>query len=250
MPIHDWSRVYAGLFHHFHQSWTIRLTDALNAGLLPRGMTALVEQKAGPRESDVLTVDWLGEHAREPISSGTVTLPPPATRIVRKSSKEFYAEKANRIVVRYALGQMVAVIEIVSPGNKDSNRRFREFVDKSVNFIRQGIHLLVVDLFPPTKRDPFGVHRSIWEEFEDEDEEFEFPPGKNLILASYNAGPEKAAYVEPVAPGDLLEDMALFLIDEYYISVPLEATYQATWQALPREMQEYVETGRPPGAPR
>lgn len=248
MPIHDWTRVYAGLFHDFHQSWSIRIKDALNAGLLPKGLTARVEQKAGPKESDVLAVDLHG-HAHDPpsIGGGTVTLPPPATRIVRRSSKEFYADKANRIVVRHALGRTVAVIEIVSPGNKDSNRAFREFVDKSVGFLRAGIHLLVVDLFPPTKRDPFGVHRVIWDDFEDEGEQFEFPTGKSLILASYKAGREMAAYVEPLAVGDAMPDMPLFLIDDYYVSVPLEAAYQTTWSVFPREMQEYVETGRPPG---
>ena len=34
MPVHDWARVYAGLFHDFHQSWSIRIKDAMNAGLL------------------------------------------------------------------------------------------------------------------------------------------------------------------------------------------------------------------------
>ena len=48
MPIHDWARVPAGLFHDFHQSWSIRIKDALNAGLLPRGLSALVEQRSGP----------------------------------------------------------------------------------------------------------------------------------------------------------------------------------------------------------
>jgi hypothetical protein len=208
MPIHDWSRVYAGLFHDFHQSWSIYIKSALNAGLLPRGLTALVEQKAGP-----------------------------------KSSKEAYADLANRLVVKHKLGRTIAVIEIISPGNKDSKRAFKEFVDKSLEFIRAGVHLLVIDLFPPTKRDPFGVHRALWDEFEDEDVLFEFPPGKNRILASYNAGREKAAYVEPIAVGDALPDMPLFLFDGHHIKVPLEATYQTTWSVLPRDLQVIVETG-------
>ena len=28
MPIHDWTRVDAGLFHAFHQGWIIRLSDS------------------------------------------------------------------------------------------------------------------------------------------------------------------------------------------------------------------------------
>jgi hypothetical protein len=29
MPIHDWTRVRAGTFHHFHQRWFAALGDAL-----------------------------------------------------------------------------------------------------------------------------------------------------------------------------------------------------------------------------
>ena len=35
MPIHDWTRVDAGLFHHFHHDWTTTLCSALKAGGLP-----------------------------------------------------------------------------------------------------------------------------------------------------------------------------------------------------------------------
>ena len=44
MPIHDWTRVDAGLFHAFHQSWIVKLCDALNRGLLPPDYFALPEQ--------------------------------------------------------------------------------------------------------------------------------------------------------------------------------------------------------------
>jgi Protein of unknown function (DUF4058) len=222
MPIHNWATVYAGLFHDFHQSWTIYLKDALNAGMVPNGVTALVE-RAGPMECDSL--------AEGP------------TPIVRKSSKEIYSDLANRIVLKRQLGRTIAVIEIVSPGNKDSKRAFKQFIDKSVAFIDSGVHLLVIDLFPPTKRDPYGVHRAIWDEFEDEDVLFEFPAGKNRIFASYNAGREKAAYVEPIAVGDVLPDMPLFLFEGRHIKVPLESTYQTTWSVLPRSLQVIVETG-------
>src|SRR5437868_1212033 len=108
MPVHDWTRVYAGLFHDFHQSWSIYIKNALNGGILPKGMTALVEQKSGPKESDVLAVDALEPGQRG--GSGTALLEAPATRIVRTSTKEHYARKANRIVVKHNLGRTVAVI--------------------------------------------------------------------------------------------------------------------------------------------
>jgi hypothetical protein len=57
MPIHDWSRIPAGLFHDFHQTWCIHLKVALNSGILPSGLSALVEQRAGYREADVLAIE-------------------------------------------------------------------------------------------------------------------------------------------------------------------------------------------------
>jgi hypothetical protein len=47
MPVHDWTRVDANLFHDFHQTWTITIRNALNGSLLPRGFSALVERHAG-----------------------------------------------------------------------------------------------------------------------------------------------------------------------------------------------------------
>ena len=44
MPTHDWTRVDAGLFHAFHQTWIVTLSRALNSGVLPSGYFALPEQ--------------------------------------------------------------------------------------------------------------------------------------------------------------------------------------------------------------
>ena len=62
-------------------------------------------------------------------------------------------------------------------------------------------------------------------------------------MASYEAGPEKYAYVEPVAVGDALPEMALFLAPGLHVPVPLESTYQATWDASPEGLRTAVETG-------
>jgi hypothetical protein len=78
LPLHDWSRVPSGLFHDFHQSWSIRIKDALNAGRLRKGVAALVEQRAGPKESDILVIEVRPEPTKEflpaaPIGSSSRT---------------------------------------------------------------------------------------------------------------------------------------------------------------------------------
>jgi hypothetical protein len=242
MPVHDWARVPSGLFHDFHQSWSIRIKDALNTRRLPKGLSALVEQRAGPREADVLAIERHNRATRPKGGDGSVaTVERPVTRIVRRSTRDIYASRANRIVVRHHLGRIVAVIEIVSPRNKDSRAALRDSVEKTIDLLRSGIHLLIVDLFPPTPRDPFGLHKVIWDEIEEED--FAFPTGKDRILASYETGDVRTAYVEPVAVGDDLPDMALFLTNDLYVMVPLEPTYRATWDASPEELRVAVETG-------
>jgi hypothetical protein len=242
MPLHDWTRVPAGLFHDFHQSWCIRIKDALNAGRLPRGTVALVEQRSGPLEPDVLAIEARARRAPLDVeASGVATLEPPVTQMVQRSDKEIYAGRANRIVIRHHLGRILAVIEIVSPGNKDTRAALRDFVDKTVQFLRQGIHVLVVDLFPPTPRDPQGIHEAIWDEIGDEP--FVFPTGKDRTLVSYESGDDRIAYIEPIAIGDLLREMPLFLSSGLHVPVPLESTYVATWNVTPEEFRRAVETG-------
>ena len=141
------------------------------------------------------------------------------------------------------------MIEIVSPGNKASKAELRAFVEKTSDLIERGVHLLVIDLFPPTKRDPQGIHKLIWDELEEED--FELPADKPLILAAYEAGPDWVAYVEPVAVGDVLPDMPLFLRSGFYVPAPLEATYQTTWKVFPAPLKGLLEdtTPNPPEEP-
>jgi hypothetical protein len=52
---------------------------------------------------------------------------------------------------------------------KAGKNELRTFVEKTTNLIMQGIHLLEIDLFPPSKRDPQGIRKAIWDEFVEED---------------------------------------------------------------------------------
>jgi len=56
MPVHDWTRVDAGIFHAFHHGWITELARALNRGLLPSEYYALPEQHAAGFGTDVLTL--------------------------------------------------------------------------------------------------------------------------------------------------------------------------------------------------
>lgn len=233
MPIHDWTRVDAGTFHHFHQRWAAALSDALNAGGLPPDYFALLEQHASGPIPDVLTLRLrdLGNEIEADQGGVAVAKAAPRTRFITHVEEEIYSRKADRVTIRHRLGRVIAVIEIVSPGNKSSRDALRAFVEKATDLLREGVHLLIIDLFPPTRRDPQGIHKAIWDELKDEP--FELPLDKPLTLAAYSAGDLKTAYVEPVAVGDVLPDMPLFLDPEAHVLAPLEATYQTTWNSCP-----------------
>ena len=238
MPIHDWTRVDSGIFHDFHQSWTIELRNILNAGRLPDGYFALAEQVIGGPIPDVVT---LQRNAAVPERSGGVALaeaPPQASDVVSAES-DVYAAKANRIVIKNRLGTVVAVIGLVSPGNKQSSHAHRALVEKAGELLRNGVNLLVVDLFPPGTYDSLGIHNAIWSEIGDES--FQPPIDKPLTGAAYRALEMKTAYVEPLAVGDQLPSLPIFLDSRTYIPAPLEASYCEAWSTCPSVVKELVE---------
>jgi len=237
MPIHDWTRLEPGDFHHFHQAWVVNLTNDLNSGLLPPEYMAMTEQVTGRPIPDVVTLQT--RTPKDDSGGIAVAVAPPTARVIAKFERINYAKRADRVVIRHGRGKVVAIIEIMSPGNKDSRNAIRTFVEKAADILNQVVNLLVVDLFPPTPRDPQGIHKAIWDEFGDEP--FEAPPGKSLTVASYIGGDLPTAYVESVGLGDPLPSSPIFLSGTRYIPAPLEATYMRAWAVFPAMLKELID---------
>lgn len=238
MPIHDWTRVEAGIFHDFHQDWTIEIRRTLNQGVLPPGYYAMADQRVSGPEPDVIALQSGGGG---PSGGLAIADAPPRSRQIARIESEHaaYARKANRIAIRHQLGPVVAIIEVISPGNKDSKHAIRSFRAKAVEFLRNGINLVLIDLFPPTPRDPDGIHQVIWDELSGSPFEAR-PANKPLTVAAYDAGENLTAYVDPVAVGDLLPDAPLFLAPGWYVNIPLEQTYMTSWGLTPPPIRELV----------
>ena len=243
MPMHDWSRVTPGIYYNFHYRWIAAMIDRLNAGLLPKGLIAMAEQVIGGPEPDVVALQQNNPGSSlESTTGGMATLaqapPQPKTQFVIPADAERYAAKANRIVVRHPVGRVVAIVEVVSPGNKDTRHALRSFVEKTVDLLYDNVNLLIIDPFPPNPRNPQGIHKAIWDEICED--AFVLPADRPLTLAAYQAAPIKTAYVEPFAVGQSIPDMPLFLQNSFYINVPLEATYMDTWSVLPQTLRDLV----------
>jgi hypothetical protein len=251
VPVHDWTRVDAGIFHHFHHGWIEEIARALNRGILPADYYALAEQHAAGYGPDVLTLqedrdaDADGGGGAVPVSKGIgVSLAAPKLQPTAETDRAFYRRKQSSIAVRHVSGDdLVAMVEVVSPGNKASRNSLRAFAEKAANLLENQIHLLILDLFPPGRRDPQGIHAAIWEEFAGQ--EYVAPADKLLTLVAYESGLTVRAYVVHLAVGDVLTDMPLFLEPQKAVDVPLEATYQAAFAEVPRRWRRVLEGQAP-----
>lgn len=247
MSVHDWTRVDAGIFHTFHHSWIEEIARALNRGLLPPDYYALPEQHAAGFGPDVLKLqddrDDGADEAGETVSTdrgGSLLLAPPKLQPIAETELGFYRRKQKAVTVRHVSGdRIVAMAEIVSPGNKSSRSAVRAFVEKAAALLESQVHLLIVDLHPPGRRDPHGMHAAIWEEIAGED--YAGPAEKPLTLAAYESDLSVRAYVVPVAVGDALTAMPLFLAPGQALEVPLEATYCAAVAEVPRRWRRVLE---------
>lgn len=62
-----------------------------------------------------------------------------------------------------------------------------------------------------------------------------------MTLAAYETDLAVRAYVRPVAVGDLLPEMPLFLEPNACVEAPLAATYQTAFAVMPRRWRRVLE---------
>src|SRR5262249_3766822 len=155
----------------------------------------LAEQIAGNMGPDVLTLEIDSPNG---VSSGeasgangcltggmAVAGAEPRVRFTAPTGKGPYVPEQNTPVIHHSSGdQVIALVEIVSPGNKSNRHGIRTFVEKAASALYRGYHLLILDLQPPGPRDPNGIHGSIWEEIADAS--FRLPADKPLTLVGYS----------------------------------------------------------------
>jgi hypothetical protein len=244
MSVHDWTRVDAGIFHDFHNVWLGELRTLFNEGLLPGDYYALAEQHAGEYVADVLTLhasDPAEELPPIPPSEGGLLLAEAPPNVRRKlTADEAYRRRQRTLAIRHVSGhRLVALIEIVSPGNKDRREHVEQFVAKAAEALEYGVHVMVVDVFPPGRHDPRGMPGAVWDRCDGQP--YELPSDEPLSAVSYLAGPPVEAYIEHMAVGGALPEMPLFLRSERYIPAPLEAAYQAAYRGVPAFWKAVLE---------
>ena len=152
MPLHDWSRVESGIFHDVHTAWITEIRNKLNAGLLPENYYALAEQHAGDYIADTLAlhVPPTPEELSPPVFAGDETgggtaLAEAPPRISQHEKIELDIIEIQRFLsIRHLSShRVVALLEIVSPGNKNNQARYETFVHKTVDAVRRRVNVLM-----------------------------------------------------------------------------------------------------------
>jgi hypothetical protein len=242
MPIHDWNRGDDSLFHSFHLDWVVRLCERLNKGLLPSSAYAMSETFDHRVKPPFLDMAEPGHRFKDPGIPGNVHHledHPPRTHSVFSSNQVEYACRVVTIRA-WDTHHVDAAILLVCQQDKRTRARLEKFAERAVAALSHGIHLLIVDLFPPSRRDPQGIHKAIWDRVRETP--FALPPEKPLTVVSYAVGRETTAYVEPLAVGDALPEIPIFLTPDSYVPCPLESTYQTAWQHFPAQLKGPLES--------
>jgi len=225
----------------------------MNLGLLPSEYYALAEQHMGGYIADVLVL-------RAPLQfvpnaatneSGNVPTPNPSSpdsrakaiehvavmdppkTAVHESVEINVANLRRSIAIRHiSTHRIVALIEIVSPANKDREESVEAIVQKTVQALAHGIHVLMIDILPTGKFDPQGLHECVRQTAAPylPDRKAE---ATRTTLASYQSQPRRfEAFVEHPRLGEPLPSMAVFLDGGQFVYVPLEETYMKAWAGI------------------
>jgi len=202
--------------HSFHNSWATYLSSQLNA-LLPAGYFAEANVQFGV-EIDVAA---FAEHG----AAGTLTgwLPPPS------ASHPF---EMSAVVVEVGIfsrsggPQLAGAVELVSPANKDRPLHREAFVSKCATYLQAGVGLVLVDVVTERAAD---LHRELLARLG-----LSVPgPGPALSGSAFRPVERDGVRVldvwrEPIAVGQLLPTLPLWLRGGLCLPVELEATYERT----------------------
>ncbi len=204
-------------WHSFHNAWATYLSSQLNA-LLPEGYFAEANVQFGI-EIDVAAFAEPGS----PTPAPQWMPPPPA------ASPPF--EPAGDVVEvgiysRSGGPQLAGAVELVSPANKDRPSHREAFLSRCVTYLSAGIGLVVVDVV--TER-PADLQRELLVRLGAGD------PGPGPLLCGSSFRPVERDGVrvldvwrEPIAVGQVLPTLPLWLRGGLCLPVELESTYERT----------------------
>lgn len=224
MPLHDWrdERRWDGA----HLLWLARILDWVQPRL-PAGFRAYVGSvpaltlEADNGKPDVTVRGWRGP-TPEPAPAAAVAVAPDRETVAA------FTPDAQRALHVDRHGQLIAAIELVSPPNKDRLDSQARYARRYLGYLRQGVHLMLVDVF----RQPSGFS---FADAVSDDLGLGEPPTPTPFAVSYRVGTPVprgdemgtpvAVWHRPLEAGQRLPELPLALDLDAGVAVDLEATY-------------------------
>jgi len=232
MPLRD--HFHAPLYparhwESFHSLWAGEIVARLNARLLPPGYFAESQVHLGPWiEIDVATMSG-PTPATPPTGNGAVATLPAPTWAPPEPSLMLPGVSTDEFEVRILdeASNLVAAVELVSPGNKDRPEHRLAFCHKCAAYLQRGIGLVVVDVVTNRRA---CLHDHLIDALA-LSEDLHFPGGPTPISAvSYRpeqteAGAVVAVWAFRLALGQEMPTLPLALRSGPVLALDLEATY-------------------------
>lgn len=208
----------------FHSAWASCLADRLNEIVPDRFRVHESLKLGGGLEIDVAAVRKASGADDGEWRSDWQPPSPPAT------VPALFPDAFEVLVFRQSGGrQLVAAIELVSPGNKDEDATRGAFAAKVASYLHEAVSVLIVDVVTERRA---NLHNEVIRLMGLPDE-LRLAPEPDLYAAAYrpvirDGRPEFDLWATPFAVGDPLPTMPLRLVADYFVPVELERTYTET----------------------
>lgn len=204
-------------WHSFHNAWATYLSSHLNS-FLPEGYFAEANVQFGV-EIDVAAFEEQGM-----TSSPGMWAPPPPHASLPMELTEAVVEVG--IFSRRGGPVLAGAVELVSPANKDRQTHREALVSKCAAYLQSGVGLVVVDVVTDRSAD---LHRELLLRVGAGDP----GTGPSLIASAYrpverNGTTAVDVWREPLAVGERLPTLPLWLRGGLCLPLELEATYERT----------------------
>jgi hypothetical protein len=214
----------------FHGAWAAAMARLLNQGVLPAGYYAVpLMDRDGPVEIDVAALRDDATSRPEDGATAFQTWTPPAPGLA--VAVELPAGDAVEVQVFADDGdpRLTAVVELVSPRNKDLPQARQAFAVKGAGYLQQGSGVVIVDTVTTRRADPNAALLSL----------LGADAGDALATAGLSATSYRAVGREeetqqlllwpaPLALGQPLPTLPLWIESDFSVPLDLEASYQAT----------------------
>lgn len=223
----------------FHGGWPMRIDEEL-APRLPDGFVAEPRVHLGSYyEIDVCTFEQEENHAAAPSSAGepggglatAAPFVPPPTLLV---DAEFREEHAYEVLI-FDLERerrLVAALEIVNPAHKDQPESRQLFVARCINLLRQGVCVSMIDIVTIRQ---FNLYAELLRLLERSDPRFIPPPpiyAATCRKRQLGRQTKLVAWSCPLAIGQPLPFLAVWLTETKTVTLDLEASYEETCRVL------------------